>query len=249
MVQRWLEKVPKIFFPNWWFTLPKFNSEFAPEKWWQRKTIRLPIGWNGNFSGAKWLNFGRVMVMNPMVGSEKNHQQKRIKQTKVDPIYRKTWNGRCHHPKDYRNRHNESCLVVMKTHSRWRRKFLFLGSKGRYFFPYIPYDIYEFTFVFWMSLVNRYFLQGKRNQIYQVIQVVTFLSPIAGGHSTVEWVTFSPSQKWSQRIARYISTFHWYLAAATVTRHARHQASQRTKGCTEVLGQAVLGGSSQLLSG
>ena len=38
----------------------KFNSEFTPEKWWDWKTIRLPIGSNGNFSGAYVLNFGRV---------------------------------------------------------------------------------------------------------------------------------------------------------------------------------------------
>ncbi len=32
----------------------KFNSEFTPENWWERKTIRLPIGaeTNDHFSGA-----------------------------------------------------------------------------------------------------------------------------------------------------------------------------------------------------
>ena len=30
---------------------PKFNSEFTPEKWWERKTIRLAIGFRSLFRG------------------------------------------------------------------------------------------------------------------------------------------------------------------------------------------------------
>ena len=36
---------------GWKFIPPKFNSEFTLEKWWERKTIRLPIGFRQLFKG------------------------------------------------------------------------------------------------------------------------------------------------------------------------------------------------------
>ena len=42
-------------------TLPKFNSK-SREKWWDWKTIRLPVKEPGNFSGANWLAWLFVSV-------------------------------------------------------------------------------------------------------------------------------------------------------------------------------------------